>query len=70
MFQRYDEFHMRTRNIFHVGIRVSTNCAITGAIFPLSAERQGIIERRAMPRKRVAVVRWLCFNAHIFRVYR
>lgn len=55
----------RTRNNLHVGIHVSTNCAISGAILPLGVETRGIIERRAVPRKRVAVVRRMLQRAHI-----
>lgn len=54
-----------TRNNLHVGIHVSTNCAISGAILPLGAETRRIIERRAVPRKRVAVVRRMLQRAHI-----
>ena len=40
--QRYNEFYMRARNTsLRVGIRISTNCAITGAIFPLEMQGDG-----------------------------
>lgn len=68
MLQWNGKFYIKIRNTFRVGIRISANCAITGAIFSLKMQRDGggeIIELRAVLRRRVIVVRRMLQRAHI-----